>query len=378
MEKQSEPAQPTVAPSPRRLFVDLLPVFAVVVASRLVVLAVLGSVARARGASITSYLKNWDSKWYLHIAHYGYVTVIPPGHGNSAQCDLGFFPLVPLIVRGTHFVTGLGWTVAGLVSSGIFSLAAGVVLWLLLRDVAPADAATRGVALVYFSPAAVVLSMVYAESYLVFFVSLSLWALRRQRWVLGGLAAACATALDPLGVAACVPCAWAAFEAIRHHRNWRSLIAPALSPLGIVIFFAYLWRHTGNFFEWFAAQRRGWQQGPLGTGVPYDLYKFATNFFRDINPAVKSLGLGLVILAIWYLWQNRPPRLWVSYIAGVLAMAALSPIIGFSPRVLLRAFPLIAFVGATLQRRWYLYVLAGSAVAMSCLAIISSSAHWTP
>ena len=357
---------------------DLAAVAGLVLASRAVVLLVLASVAKVRGDSFVTYLTGWDSAWYLRIAHYGYVSVIPPGHGSPAQCDLGFFPLVPLFVRATHTLSGLSWNSAALLSTGIVSIAAGVVLWLLLTDVVPSDAAKRGVALVYFSPAALVLSMVYSEAYLIFFVSLSLWALRHQKWMLGGVAAACATALDPLGVAACVPCAWAAYEAIRADRNWRSLLAPALSPLGVVIFFTYLWRHTGHFFEWFRAQRVGWQQGPLGTGVPYDLFQFIAHFFRDINPAVKSLGLVALIGMGWWMWRNRPPRVWLAYIGAVIALASLSPIIGFSPRVLLRAFPLFAFVGATLPRRWYPMVVGASSAAMVCLAVLSTSVAWTP
>ena len=45
--------------------------------------------------SLSTSLTSWDSTWYLSIAKNGYVTHIPPGSGNPAQSNLGFFPLMP-------------------------------------------------------------------------------------------------------------------------------------------------------------------------------------------------------------------------------------------------------------------------------------------
>ena len=366
---------------PRRWSVRLrlvAPAIGIYVASRLVVLALLGSVARVTGRTTLSYLTGWDAHWYLHIAKFGYVTHIPPGSGNRAQSDLGFFPLVPLLVRAGHLITGWEYASVGLVLGAVFGIAAAVVLWVMIRDYYGPDGANRGVALVFFSPAAVVLSMIYSETYIIFFLSLSLLALRRRWWVVAGLAAACATALDPVGIAACLPCAYAAWQEIRQSRNWRALLAPLLSPLGITTFFLYLWRHTGSFLEWFHAQRAGWQRGPLGTGIPYDMGKFLTHFFGDIKPAAKSLGFLVAVVMVWWAWRVRIPGTWMSAVGGVLFIGALSPIIGISPRLLLRGFPLLAHTGATMTRRWFMVVFAISVVAMASLTIMSTSPHWTP
>ena len=356
----------------------IAPAVGIYVASRLVVLALLGSVARATGRTTLGYLTGWDAHWYLHIAKFGYVSHIPPGSGNWAQCDLGFFPLVPLLVRAGHALTGWTFASVGLVLGALFGIAASVVLWIMIRDHYGPDGANRGVALVFFSPAAVVLSMIYSETYMIFFVSLSLLALRRKWWVVAGLAAACATALDPVGIAACLPCLYAAVTEIRASRNWRALLAPLLAPLGITAFFLYLWRHTGSFLEWFHAQRAGWQRGPIGTGIPYDMGKFLTHFFVDINPAAKSIGFFVAAAMLWWAWRVRIPGTWLSAVGGVLFIGALSPIIGISPRLLLRGFPLLAHTGATMTRRWFTLVFATSAVAMASLTIMSTSPHWTP
>jgi hypothetical protein len=348
------------------------------VVARGVMLLLLGSVARARNYDIGHYLRAWDGKWYLLIARTGYATHIPPGSGNPAQSDLGFFPLLPLLIRGMHALTHLGWLTCGELVITMAGAAGSVVLWQFLRDQVDAAASTRGLALVLFSPAAVVLSMVYSESLFLLFVSLTLLSLRRRRWFVAGLSAAATSALDPVATAILIPCVWAAYNAIRQRGEWRALVAPLLAPVGLLWFFTYLWRHTGSFFEWFHAQRAGWQSGPLGTGIFYNAGKFAAHFFADQNPAAKSLAFLVAIGLVWWVARHGRAPVALAYALAVLACGALSPIIGISPRLLLRAFPLLAIAGATLPQPRYNQLMAGSLLSMSCLAVMSTSAHWTP
>ena len=346
--------------------------------ARGVMLLLLSSVARARNYDIGHYLRAWDGKWYLLIARTGYVTHIPHGSGNPAQCDLGFFPLLPLAIRTVHAVTHLGWLTSGEVVVTTAGALGSIVLWQFLRDHFDVAASTRGLALVLFSPAAVVLSMVYSESLFLLFVSLTLLALQRRWWLLAGLSAAATSALDPVGMAVVAPCAWAAYQAVRQRGEWRSLTAPLLAPAGLLAFFLYLWRHTGSFFEWFHAQRAGWQSGPLGTGIFYNAAKFFTHFFVDQNPAAKSLAAGVAASLVWWVWRHGRVTTALVYVFAVLACGALSPIIGISPRLLLRAFPLLALAGATVPLRRYGPLMTGSLLSMTCLAVLSTSAHWTP
>lgn len=370
------------ARTPRGTVATLLqrnaPAVGIYLASRLIVLVLLAAVARVKEQSIMQYLRGWDSKWYIMIAHYGYVHAIPKGHGNPAQCDLGFFPLLPLIIRATHWLTGYGYAVSGLVACGVLGVGASIALWHLLDDVYGGQAASKGLAYVLFSPAAVVLSMVYSEGAIVLFVSCSLLALRRHRWLLAGLCAAAATALDPVAMAAVVPCVWAAATQWRAHRNYRALLAPLVAPVGVALFFVYLWAHTGSPFEWFRAQRAGWQGGPFGTGIFYSLYKVASHGYVDQNPLAKTLALVAAIALLTWAWKKRPPATWSAYVVTVLLLGAMSPIIGISPRLLLRAFPLLAFAGATLPRRTYQVVGAVLVTAYLALAVLSASPFWTP
>lgn len=346
--------------------------------SRAGVFLIISAMALSAHQSIMSKLINWDAKWYLLIAQHGYVHSIPPGHGNVAQSDLGFFPLLPLLIRGVHFVTGFGFNVAGILTSTLLGLFASIAVWWLLREFFGQTGADRGTALIFLSPGAFVLSMVYTEGAIILFVACSMIALRRHRWLLAGLCAAAATAADPVGTAAIIPCVVACVIAIRTRGEWRSILAPLVAPFGVGLFFLYLWFHTGSPFSWLHAQRVGWQKGNFGTGIFTALGHFFNHGFADPNYGVKAVSaitaVGLLIL----FFRAHPPAPWVGYVVTVLVFGALSPLIGVTPRLLLRDFPLLGVVGAKLPPVWFEVVLAFSVMLMAALTIAAGSVRWTP
>jgi hypothetical protein len=370
--------RPAAGPVRWFLTLSLRPVL-LYLASRAGMLLVASATASDTHRPISQSLSVWDSFWYLSIASGGYVHHIPPGHGNPAQSNLGFFPLIPLLTWLTHEVTRFGVLVSGLLTTFALGLAAAVAVWWMLRDVFGQKGADRGTALVFFSPGALVLSLVYTEAATVLMVAVALMALRRRRWVVAGLCAAVATTADPVGVAAVVPCVVAAVVAIRDRREWRSLWAPALAPLGVASFFLYLWAHTGSPFEYFKAQRAGWQGGTYFNGIPGSLYHLVTHWFADPDYAVKGVSAVVAVGLLVIFFRARPPGTWVGYVVAVLAFGAISPIIGVTPRLLLRGFPLLGVVGAKLPPLWFEAVLGLSALCMAALGMMAMGGPlWTP
>jgi hypothetical protein len=324
-------------------------------------------------------LTPWDSSWYLAIARSGYVTHFPPGSGDPAQSDLGFFPLLPVLIRVTHLVTGFGWSMSGLVTTFVLGAAAAVAVWWMLHDVFGRTGADRGTALVFFSPGALVLSLVYTEAATILFVACALMALRRERWLVAGLSAAVATTADPVAVAVVVPCVVAAVLAIRRTGEWKALLAPLLAPLGAVTFFLYLWAHTGSPSEYFLAQRAGWQGGPFFHGIPGSFNHLFAYWFADPDYAVKAVSALVAVVLLVIFFRARPPVTWVGYVLAVLAFGAVSPVIGVTPRLVLRGFPLLGVVGARLPPVWFEAVLGLSALCMATLgAMAMGGPLWTP
>jgi len=252
-------------------------------------------------------------------------------------------------------------------------------VWWMLRDQFGTSGADRGTALIFFSPGAFVLSMAYTEAATVLFVACCLLALRRRRWVLAGLAAAVATTADPVGVAAVVPCDVACVVAVRTRGEWRSLAAPLLAPLGVTVFFLYLWAHAGSPFAYVHAQRAGWQSGTYFGGVFRAFGHLFTHGFGDPNYGVKAVSILLTVGMLVLFFRARPPAPWVGYVVAVLGFGILSPVIGVTPRLLLRGFPLLGVVGARLPAFWFEVALGLSALCMAALATMAmGSPYWTP
>ena len=376
--EDATPPGPAGSPVRRFLTLSLRPVL-LYLASRGGMLLVASATSSDVHQPLSKSLTVWDSTWYLSIASGGYVGHIPPGHGNPAQSNLGFFPLIPVLTWITHQVTRFGISVSGLLTTFLLGLAAAVAVWWMLRDVFGQSGADRGTALIVFSPGALVLSFVYSEGATILLVACALMALRRERWVLAGLCAAVATTADPVATAAVVPCAVAAVIAIRAQRDWRSLWAPLLAPLGIVSFFSYLWVHTGSPFEYFTAQRAGWQSGTYFGGIPGSFEHLFTHFFADPDYAVKAVAALVAVGLLVIFFRARPPATWVGYVVAVLCFGALSPVIGVSPRLLLRGFPLLGVVGAKLPPLWFEVALGLSALGMAALGMMAMGGPlWTP
>jgi hypothetical protein len=348
------------------------------VLSRLFVLSMFMAVAKLLNQTLTQLLTSWDSSWYLNIAQNGYVTSIPPGHGDPAQCNLGFFPLLPLAIRAVHAVSGLSWETAGTTTTFITGLMASVAVWYFLRTFSSKSQSRRGLSIVMFTPGALVLSFVYTEGLIVTFSALALLALRKKQWALAGLAAALCSLCDPVGGAAVVTVILVAGYEAWHQRSGRSLIAVALAPLGILTFFTYLWRHAGSFFAWFHAQRAGWQGGAYFIGAPKAVYSFITSGFSNLNPPVKTISIVVAILLVVLFIRIKPSREIVFYSFAVIFMGLLSPIIGITPRLLLRGSPFLSTVGSRLNRRWFGVALAMSCTMLAFLIVMSSSPIWTP
>jgi hypothetical protein len=362
---------------PRWLLASLRPL-GIFVASRFGLMLVALATDFDLHHSLKRGLVIWDSVWYLSIAHGGYVTSIPPGSGNPAQSNLGFFPLLPLLTKITSEVTRLSTTTSGFVTVTVVGAAASVAIWWMLRDVFGLHGADRGTALIFFSPGAFVLSLVYSEATILLFTACALLALRRKRWVWAGIAAALATAADPVGSAAIVPCVIASVIAIRQDRDWRSLAAPLIAPLGIVTFFTYLWIHAGSPWTWFDAQRAGWQGGNYGAGIPRAFEHVFSHGFADPNYGIKMLSVIVTVGLLVVFWRAHPPAPWIGYVATVLAFGAISPLIGVTPRLLLRGFPLLGVFGARLSTFWFQLALGFSALCMAALMMMASALVWTP
>lgn len=345
----------------------------VYLASRAVVLTSMGVAGVVRGDwSMRRALTHWDGGWYLLIAESGYARGLPP-EGSPATSNLAFFPLYPMLVRHVAGLTGLSPFRAGVALNLLFGVTAAVLLWLLARDLGERTLADRAVALFSFFPATFVLSMTYSEPVMLALAIGCLLALVRHRWVLAGLLAALATASRPNAIALCVACAVGAALAVWRHRDWKALAAPALSPLGLVAFFAFLGGHTGDALIWSKAQQSGWGQGfDGGWNMVRAAGRQLADPGSDLNEVTAAVSLLFVLVAFVLLARWKPPAVLTAYAAVVIGLGYLSPTLSSRPRFALTAVPLVLGV-AVASRRSFPIVLGASAVTLGAFTIISVS-----
>jgi Mannosyltransferase (PIG-V) len=136
----------------------------------------------------------WDSVWYMQIAQHGYA---------SARVT-AFYPLYPLVMRAVSLLTG-SLPIAGV----LVSLSAMFAGLLILRRLTALElgepAAAAATELLAFSPVAFYLSAVYTEGLFLALSAGTLYAARRGRWALAGLAGGLAAITRITGVVLFVP-----------------------------------------------------------------------------------------------------------------------------------------------------------------------------
>jgi hypothetical protein len=186
-------------------------------------------------------------------------------------------------------------------------------------------------------------------------------------------------------VALVVVCAVAAVIAVRRHRDWRSLWAPALAPVGLLAFAGYLWARTGSPTTWMHAERSAWNDRiDLGWAALSRVGHLVTSPHlglgsRDLNDLVGTLGLAFLVVALVLLRRWRPPAPVAVYGVLAVATAVMSNHVGPRPRFLLAAFPLVVAVAVGVRGRAFAAVVAVSTVLLVVLsALVFATTAATP
>ena len=313
------------------------------------------------------FLTVWDASWNALVATSGYERLLSPS--STPWASMAFFPVVPFATRAVHVVTTVSIGTAGILVGVGCGLAASVVLWRLVQRRFDDTVATSSLLLLLVAPSAFVLSMFYTEGPALLMVALCFTALDRKRWGWAGLAALAAGVMRPSGFLLLVPCMVAAYVAIRSERDWRSLWAPLLAPLGFLAWIAYVGQRAGSTFAYFDIQSKEW-------GSSFD---FGITALRNVRTALTlgSLsdealvnlvmlfaigGIGLVLA-----FRRRLDPVWLSYALVVVVLAAGNERQTSAGRFLLLAFPLFVAFALTIPRRVLPWVASCSAMVMGAL-----------
>jgi hypothetical protein len=364
--------------------------------------------------AIVAPLARWDSYWYLTVARFGYAHI---------RQRMAFYPLYPALIHV------LGWvTRSDLVAGVLISLAALAVALVLLHRLVSMDfgeeIATTTVLLLAFCPVSFFLSAVYTESLFLALSIGSIYAARRERWLLcgvlgffaatsrnGGIALILPTAIIYLyGPRAAADAAITRWAGTRHgwsrlrprYRPQLDALWLVLIPAGLVAYLAYLGLKYGDALApfrvesiWFRhttfplttvwdGARQAWDgmrqllQGPV---PPYRVPSYAQGV---ISAALQDvylflfLILGVIGLVLVFWWLGMAYGL---YTLALLVLALADPVslqpLASLPRYELIIFPLF-ICGAKLLTRWRMtpYAIPASAVLLGLFTVEFATWRW--
>ena len=292
---------------------------------------------------IVDVMTSWDGLWYLDIVRDGYPRSIPdPVSYYIDEARAAFFPLFPMLVRGLDAVLPGGDTLAALALNAVLGLVAIVLIGLLAQRLYGQATARRTIVLASFFPGSFVLSFAYSEALMLVLSAACLLMLLDREWTAAGVFAALATATRPNALALVAACAWAAGVAIHRRREWRSLTAVALAPVGFITFQVWLGEHTGERRAWFRVQRQAWEESAsFGWTAVKNTVEAVTHPLTSPTDTITALSVVATVVLVVLAWKVRLDWTLTVYSWVVLALMLTPATVTARPRFMFTAFPLL-------------------------------------
>jgi hypothetical protein len=284
-------------------------------------------------------LSNWDGKYYLSIAQYGY----------QENSHFAFFPLYPLLVNLLSKLLQNYLLSAVLISVGSTILAFKLLFELIKQEFNSALAKKVILSLLIF-PTSFYFLISYSEG-LFFLLVVATFYFARKNLFLATIFAALACATKFSGVALALALIFETqLRAGFNRKNWYVL----LSPLGLIFYCYYLYTQTGDPFYFLQAQQN-WQRTP---SFPY--HAFWQNIQHLVKPGFimeypnflvdlifSIFGLGIIIRSFRFL----PISYSVFGLISILIPLATGTLLSM-PRLLLPIFPI--FITLSLIKNEYI------------------------
>lgn len=351
-------------------------------------LLVLGALELARylvdhlhpvaGAAVRAHegLLGWDAGYYRDIAVRGYAALPRPA--------LRFFPLVPIVTRGLHDVTGLSAGACLLVLVNGSALVAAALLYrLVFNETTRRDLARMSVWILALAPSAFVLVMGYAESVLILLSVAMFLALRSGRWWWAAAAGYLAGLTRPIGALLALAALGQVILSLRPSPPARPSVgvlvpralAVAAPVAGCVTYLGWVAARFGDFWLPVRIQESGNLRGRFSDPV--------VTFFHDARQLFHAhVGTGLhapwlvVFVVLLVVCFRRWPLPYGLYAVGVVGLAVSSSNFDSLERYGLSAFPLVLAAASLVRgeevQRSVLAVLGGLLVSYSLLAFLDA------
>ena len=310
---------------------------------------------------------NWDGYHYLPIAEFGYFRLQ----------EYAFFPLYPLLIKLTYFISG-SFLLSG-VMINILSTFLGLVFFYKLSVLEinkqsltrregsltsdeDKNIALKALLLLLLFPTSFFFITVYSESLFFLFSVLSFYYLKKENLFLSVLFCGIATATRPLGLAVAAAVFYQLIILKRKKNSqlsWGKIIQLSIvSVSGILLYMVYLFIQTGSALTFLIAQSN-WNRSISWPwdGVLLNLLNIvaAPNIFSQSLSVVWEFlffvfGFGIVLRSFRFL----PTYYGLYGLISLLLPLTTSSLMSF-PRFVLPIFPIFIILALT-KNRLILYI----------------------
>jgi hypothetical protein len=322
-----------------------------------------------RPTSVLDWFARWDATYYLDIASNGYRWA--PG----AATNVGFFPLLPWLMRVGSLNGLLDVRLVGYVIASIALWGACVLLWKLVAEQwTDPRLATSAVVFLLFNPVSFFFSAIYSESLFLLWTIACFAAIRRDRWAVAGAFAALAALTRYVGLVLVVPLAWEWLMVCKERGHGGPRVAAmrllaCLGPVaGYAVYCAVMWAKFGNPFMYSVAGEASGRHFTWFWGL------FARPSFLGLPLFYQVWFAGTLIVAFALMVGGVVLRLGTTYAIYALAFALVyisARFVDSLPRYFTGVFPLYIAV-ALIVRRWPLLrvPLLASCIALGVLSVV--------
>lgn len=322
-----------------------------------------------------SFWNAWDAPHYLSIAQHGYLTT-----GEDANWIV-FFPAYPYAVRFLDAVAPGGLLTSAFLVSGIASVAAALLLGILVRHDTGDDArAHRAVWFMLIFPTAYFLHLPYTESLFLSLVLGAFVAARTDHWGIAGVVGMLA-ALTRVNGALLLPAL--AVEAYLQYRRTgkldRSWLWIGFIGVGTLVYLGINQHYFGNPLHFQEVQQAKWFksfQDPI-TSVSslYDTTMTMKPAMRQMLLAeLVFLAIGFVAAILTFRFTRASYGVWV--LLNMVLFASTSWIQS-TPRYVLTLFPIFLLLAMIDRQVWLSRLLsAWSLVWMAWFTALFALGRW--
>lgn len=293
---------------------------------------------------------NFDGEHYLWIAKNGY-----------REFEYAFFPVFPLIIRATAFITH-NVLLSGLLVTTLSSFLLLLILYKLFLLDFKENIVFLGLILFLSFPAAFFLVSIYSESFFLCLVASSLLAARKKKFFLASMLGIIASATRLVGIFL-IPALLLIW--MREMKDKRPLFFISLVPLGLIFVIIFNWLQAGDPLNFIHVQP-GFGAGRSGTDLillPQVIYRYfkifitvsplSYSFFISFQEFILTIFVfGTLITAVK---KIRPEYLLFSL--GAILTPTLTGTFSSMPRYVLAAFPIFFILASIIRHKLKVWLM---------------------